>query len=108
MLKNFLKGKNKDAGRHQQDERSLLYKSLFEYLISCISVSSGAPQLIQLGMKVSNKRVEEVFNTYLLFEKYLITFETEKFTRNSLRENIRQRFPSILQDPIFNILFVSE
>jgi PAS domain S-box-containing protein len=71
-------------------------------------VSSGAPQLIQLGLKASGKKVEEVFNTYLLFEKYLITFEPERFTRQSLRESIRQRFPAILQDPIFNILFVSE
>lgn len=108
MLKKFLKGKNKDAGRPQQDARFHLYKSLFEYLISCISVSSDAPQLIQLGMKAPGRRVEEVFNTYLLFEKYFVTFEAERFTRDSFRESVRQRFPSILEIPIFNILFVPE
>jgi len=108
MIRHLLKSKNKDAVRQHSDARSRLYKGLFEYLISCISVSSAAPQLIQLGLKASGKRVEEVFNTYLLFEKYLITFEPELFSRESLRERIRQRFPGILQDPIFNILFVSE
>jgi len=108
MIRHLLKTKNKGAVRDNPDARSRIYKSLFEYLISCISVSSGAPQLIQLGLKASGKKVEEVFNTYLLFEKYLITFDQERFTRVSLRESIRQRFPAILQDPIFNILFVSE
>ena len=108
MLKNFLKAKIKSEVRPQQDARTLLYRSLFEYLISCISVSSDAPQLIQLGMKAPNKRVEEVFNTYLLFEKYLVTFDAERFNRDSIRESIRQRFPAILEDPIFNILFVPE
>jgi len=108
VLKNFLKTKNKKAVRHSQDGRSHLYKMLFGYLISCIPVSASAPQLIQLGLKVSGKKVEEVFNIYLLFEKYLTTFEPERFKRETLRESIRQRFPAILQEPIFNILFVPE
>ena len=108
MLKHLLKTKNKNGVRHQSDARSRLYKSLFEYLISCISVSADAPQLIQLGLKASGRKVEEVFNTYLLFEKYFITFEPHRFTRQSLRESIRQRFPGILQEPIFNMLFISE
>jgi PAS domain S-box-containing protein len=114
MLKNLLKarnrsaGKNKGAVRASSDARSHLYKVLFDYLISCIPATATAPQLIQLGNKVPGKKVEEVFNTYLLFEKYLTTFEAERFTRNSLRESVRQRFPGILQEPIFNILFVPE
>jgi PAS domain S-box-containing protein len=114
MLKNLLKARNKSAGkdkgaiRANSDARLHLYKVLFDYLISCIPATATAPQLIQLGNKVSGKKVEEVFNTYLLFEKYLTTFEAERFTRNSLRESVRQRFPGILQEPIFNILFVPE
>jgi PAS domain S-box-containing protein len=108
VLKNFLRSKNKGAVRGNPDARSHLYKSLFEYLISCIPATATAPQLIQLGHKVSGKKVEEVFNTYLLFEKYLTTFESEQFTRELLRERVRQRFPGILQDFIFNILFVPE
>jgi len=114
MLKNLLKarnrsaGKNKGAVRASSDARSHLYKVLFDYLIFCIPATATAPQLIQLGNKVPGKKVEEVFNTYLLFEKYLTTFEAERFTRNSLRESVRQRFPGILQEPIFNILFVPE
>jgi len=108
MLKNLLKTKHKKAVRHNSDARSHLYKVLFEYLISCIPASASATQLVQLGHKVPEKKKEEVFNTYLLFEKYLTAFQSEQFTRASLRENIRQRFPGILQEPIFNILFVSE
>jgi len=114
MLKKLLKarnrsaGKNKGAVRANSDARSHLYKILFDYLISIIPATATAPQLIQLGNKASGKKVEEVFNIYLLFEKYLTTFEAEQFTRDSLRESVRQRFPGILQEHIFNILFVPE
>jgi len=114
MLKNLLKAKNRNAGKNKgavranSDARSHLYKALFDYLISCIPATATAPQLIQLGSKASGKKVEEVFSTYLLFEKYLTTFEAELFTRESLRESVRQRFPGILQEQIFNILFVPE
>ncbi|HVU53428.1 MAG TPA: response regulator [Puia sp.] len=108
MLKKFLKGKNKSAVRANSDARSRLYRCLFDYLISCIPVTATAPQLIELGYKASGKKVEEVFNTYLLFEKYLTTFQSEQFTRDILRESVRQRFPAILQDAIFNTLFVPE
>jgi len=100
---------NKDAVRPQADTLTPLYKDLFEFLISCLSSPSNTQQLIQLGTKAPGKDAEEVFNTYLLFEKYLTSFEQgEVFTRQSLRGSIRQRFPGILQEPIFNILFVSE
>jgi len=114
MLKKLLNarnrsaGKNKGAVRANSDARSHLYKMLFDYLISIIPATATAPQLIQLGNKASGKKVEEVFNIYLLFEKYLTTFEAEQFTRDSLRESVRQRFPGILQEHIFNILFVPE
>jgi len=114
MLRNLLKGKNRSAGKNKgairanSDARSHLYKALFDYLISCIPATATAPQLVQLGSKASGKKVEEVFNTYLLFEKYLTTFESEQFTRDSLREKVRQRFPGVLQEAIFNILFVPE
>ncbi|HXO75238.1 MAG TPA: histidine kinase dimerization/phospho-acceptor domain-containing protein, partial [Puia sp.] len=71
---------------------------------------ANAEQLIQLGHKSAGKDAEEVFHTYLLFEKYLTSFELiEQPTRKSLRERVRQRFPALLHDgSIFNILFVSE
>jgi PAS domain S-box-containing protein len=110
MLKNFLKGKGRLSVASKTDDQSALYQSLFEFLIGCISVPANAQQLIQLGYKAARKGAEEVFHIYLLFEKYLTSFEgTEKHTRKSLRESIRQRFPVLLQDgSIFNILFVSE
>ncbi|HEY4108951.1 hybrid sensor histidine kinase/response regulator [Puia sp.] len=109
MLKQLLKGRGKPAASRRSDKESALYKALFEFLISSITVPADAEQLIQLGNKAATKGDEEVFHTYLLFEKYLASFEQERNTRKSLRERVRQRFPVLLEDgSIFNILFVSE
>ena len=86
-----------------------LYKALFEFLIRQISDPRKAEQLIQLGHASCEKTTEEVFHTYLLFEKYLTSFEQATYyDRISLREGVRMRFPAILQQSIFHLLFVSE
>jgi len=110
MLKNLLRGKTRSRPVRGRNDQSALYRTLFEFLIGCISVPANAEQLIQLGHKSTGKDAEEVFHTYLLFEKYLTSFElVERHTRKSLRERVRQRFPALLHDgSIFNILFVSE
>ena len=110
MLKNLLKGRGRSGPLRGRNDQSALFHALFDFLISCISVPANAEQLIQLGHKSAGKDAEEVFHTYLLFEKYLTSFELiEQPTRKSLRERVRQRFPALLHDgSIFNILFVSE
>jgi len=110
MLKNFLKGMGRSSVLPRVEDQSALYQSLFDFLIGCISAPANAQQLIQLGYKAAKKDAEEVFHAYLLFEKYLTSFElSEKLTRRPLREGIRQRFPALLNEgSIFNILFVSE
>src|ERR1700754_1796871 len=106
MLKQLLKGRGKPSLPRRSDKESALYKALFEFLISCITEPANAEQLIQLGSKAAGKDTEEVFHTYLLFEKYLTSFEQEQYNRRSLRERVRQRFPVLLQEgSIFNILF---
>jgi len=110
MLKQLLKGRGRSPAARRSGDQSALYKTLFEFLIGCISVPANAEQLIQLGYKSAGKSAEEVFHTYLLFEKYLTSFEqVDQQNRRSLRERVRQRFPVLLTDgSIFNILFVSE
>jgi len=109
MLQKLLKGRGKPALPRRSDKESALYKALFEFLISCITVPANAEQLIQLGSKAAGKGEDEVFHTYLLFEKYLTSFEQAQNNRKSLRERVRQRFPVLLHEgSIFNILFVSE
>src|SRR6201996_1230781 len=110
MLKQLLKGRGRLPAARRSGDQSALYRALFEFLISCISVPSNAEQLIQLGFKSASKSVEEVFHTYLLFEKYLTSFEqADQQNRRSLRERVRQRFPALLHEgSIFHILFVSE
>ncbi|MHA4809860.1 hybrid sensor histidine kinase/response regulator [Flavitalea flava] len=107
MLKNFLKPRNKGSV-HREELHSNLYKALFTFLTGRITTPGNAEQLIQLGEKSTHKKAEDVFHTYLLFEKYLTSFEQMHNSRQSLRESIRQRFPGLLQEPIFNLLFVSE
>ncbi|HEY4290998.1 MAG TPA: ATP-binding protein [Puia sp.] len=110
MLKNLLKGRGRSGRLRGHNDQSALFRALFDFLIDCISVPANAEQLIQLGRKAAGKDAEEAFHTYLLFEKYLTSFELiEQPTRKSLRERVRQRFPALLHDgSIFNILFVSE
>jgi PAS domain S-box-containing protein len=110
MLKQLLKGRGRSPAARRPGDQSALYKALFDFLISCISVPAKAEQMIQLGHKAAGKGADDVFHTYLLFEKYLTSFEqAEVHTRKSLRERIRQRFPVLLEEgSIFNILFVSE
>jgi len=110
MLKQLLKGRGRSPAARRSGDQSALYRALFEFLVSCISTPSNAEQLIQLGFKSAGKSAEEVFHTYLLFEKYLTSFEqVDQQNRKSLRERVRQRFPVLLTDgSIFNILFVSE
>jgi hypothetical protein len=109
MLKQLLKGRGRSPAARRPGDQSALYKALFDFLISCISVPAKAEQMIQLGHKVAGKGADDVFHTYLLFEKYLTSFEqAEVHTRKSLRERIRQRFPVLLEEgSIFTILFVS-
>src|ERR1700742_1029005 len=107
MLKQLLKGRKRSPAARKPGDKSALYRALFEFLISCISVPVNAEQLIQLGLKSSGKSAEEVFHAYLLFEKYLTSFEqVEQQNRRSLRERDRQRFPILLEEGlIFHILF---
>ncbi|HEY6901932.1 MAG TPA: ATP-binding protein [Puia sp.] len=110
MLKKLLRVRARPRTGRGRSDQSALFRALFDFLIDCISVPANAEQLIQLGHKAVGKDAEEVFHTYLLFEKYLTSFELiEQHTRKSLRERVRQRFPALLHDgSIFNILFVSE
>src|ERR1700744_1206043 len=110
MLKQLLKGRGRSPAARRSGDQSALYRALFEFLISCISVPANAEQLIQLGYKSAGKSAEEVFHAYLLFEKYLTSFEqVDQQNRKSLRERVRQRFPVLLhEESIFTILFVSE
>jgi PAS domain S-box-containing protein len=108
-LKNLLQFMKAGPTRPQDEANRSLFKGLFEFLINQISDPRNAEQLVQLGLTSFDKNTEEVFNTYLLFEKFLTSFEQETYyDRQSLREGVRLRFPSILQEPIFHLLFVSE
>jgi PAS domain S-box-containing protein len=109
MLKKILNRRKASSLQHEENPRTQLFGALIPYLIQLISMPGNAEQLIQLGRKSIGKNAEDVFHAYLLFEKYLTSFEQEGvYTRESLRESIRQRFPALLEEPLFNLLFVPE
>jgi PAS domain S-box-containing protein len=85
------------------------YQELFQFLVRQITVPKNAEQLIQLGSKVHRKKPDEIFHTYLLFEKYICTFEPEqKYTRQTLRESIADHFPALKSSDPFSILFLGD
>lgn len=84
-------------------------QELFQFLIRQITVPKNAEQLIQLAGKAHLKTPDEVFHTYLLFEKYICTFEPEqRFTRETLRESIGTHFPELRNQDPFSILFLGD
>ena len=88
---------------------SSLYPELFQFLIRQITVPRNAEQLIQLGHKAHNKKPDEIFHIYLLFEKYISSFEPEqKYTSQSLRQEICRLFPDLIKTDPFSILFLSD
>ncbi|MET0299416.1 MAG: ATP-binding protein, partial [Flavitalea sp.] len=88
---------------------NLLYEELFRFLISRISVPQSAEQLIQVGEKAHHKDNEEVFRTFLLFEKYLVALEPKnKFTTDTLRTEVFRRFPGLAELYPFRILILDD
>jgi PAS domain S-box-containing protein len=108
-VKNLLHFKKNANAAAAADTHAPVYRAFFDFLINQISDPRNAEQLIELGHKSVGKTTEEVFHVYLLFEKYLTSFEQDThYDRESLREGIRLRFPAILQETIFHLLFLSE
>jgi PAS domain S-box-containing protein len=86
-----------------------LYQNLFQFLRNQITVPRNAEQLIQLSHKSGFNNNEEAFHTYLLFEKYICTFEPEqKFTPQLLRHEIARSFPDLKNKDPFPILFLTD
>ncbi|HEU0064450.1 MAG TPA: hypothetical protein VFQ58_05440, partial [Flavisolibacter sp.] len=98
--KNKIQADSADAG---------LYKELFIFLSNLISRPENAEQLLQIGSRVHHKSPDEVFHTYILFEKYICSFEREqKHNPTTLRNLIKEKFPQLAGKEPFNILFVSD
>jgi PAS domain S-box len=88
---------------------AILYKDLFSYLTSLITRPENAEQLIQIGSRAHQKSPDEVFHTYVLFEKYINSFErNQKYTPAVLRDLIKDNFPELASREPFNILFIND
>src|SRR5689334_18758255 len=86
-----------------------LYKDLFSYLTSIITRPENAEQLIQIGSRAHQKSPDEVFHTYILFEKYISSFErNQKYTPAYLRTLIKEHLPQLSEKEPFNILFIND
>jgi PAS domain S-box-containing protein len=85
------------------------FEPLFDFLIREISVPKQAERLIAVGKKVKGKPADELLRIYISFEHYLTNLDPEqKYTKEKLRNSVKQKFPDLIQDPYFVILFSPE
>lgn len=85
------------------------FDQLFDFLIKEISVPKQAERLIAVGRKVKGKPVDELIRNYISFEHHLITLDPEqKYDQEKLRAIVKQRFPDLLQNEHFALLFEPE
>jgi len=83
--------------------------ALFDFLAKEISAPKNAENIIEMGRQAARKDSEELLPVYLLFESYLCNFDREvKYTRESLRQTIRNKFSFLSGDPFFSLLFLEE
>lgn len=85
------------------------FEPLFDFLIREISVPKQAERLIAVGKKAKGKPADELLRIYISFEHYLTNLDPEqKYTTEKLRNAVKSRFPDLIQDPFFAILFAPE
>ena len=88
---------------------SVDFSALFDFLTREISVARNAENIILMAKQATRKNSEDLLSIYLLFESYLCNFDpAAKYTRESLRQTIRNKFSLVSNDPFFSILFLSE
>jgi PAS domain S-box-containing protein len=82
---------------------------VFDFLVREISVPKQNEQLIAVAKKAKNKSTADLLPDYFLLERYLINLDPEqKYTQQSLRDVLKQRFDWLTQDPYFCVLFLPD
>ena len=62
-----------------------------------------------MANEAARKNSEDLLSIYLLFESHICNFDpAEKYSRESLRGTIRNKFSFLSHDPFFSILFLNE
>ncbi len=88
---------------------SVDFSALFDFLTREITVSRNADNIILMARQATRKNSEDLLSIYLLFESYLCNFDPAgKYTQESLRQTISNKFPLVSHDPFFSILFLNE
>src|SRR5687768_10559921 len=82
---------------------------LFDFLIKEITIPRKAANIISLARQAGKKDAEELLSIYLLVESHLCNIDPEqKYNRESLRDTIAYRFPYLVADDYFSILFLAD
>jgi PAS domain S-box-containing protein len=84
------------------------WDGLFKFLVNHVSDPFNAKELVQVGKQGSRKTKQERFQTYLLFERYLINLNQKKYTKKELRGKLLKDFSFLQEDPVFRILFLPD
>ncbi|HYJ37940.1 MAG TPA: response regulator [Chitinophagaceae bacterium] len=98
------------AKRSEAEKGNIVdFSALFDFLAKEISVPRNAEHIIRMARQAVRKNSEDQLSIYLLFESHLCNFDPEKkYTRESLRQTTSTKFPFLLNDPFFSILFLDE
>ncbi|RXK83868.1 PAS domain-containing hybrid sensor histidine kinase/response regulator [Filimonas effusa] len=82
---------------------------VFDFLAKEISVPRQNEQLIAVARRAGEKHAAALLPDYFLLERYLTNLDPEqKYTQQSLREVLRQRFEWLTKDPYFSVLFLHD
>jgi PAS domain S-box-containing protein len=101
----FFSGKKSAADK----ANSVDFSALFDFLSKEISIPRNAENIILMARQATRKNSEHLLPIYLLFESHLCNFDPEqKYTRESLRLTISNKFPLLTSEPFFSILFLNE
>src|SRR5688500_14770407 len=101
----FFSGKKSAADK----ANSVDFSALFDFLSKEISIPRNAENIILMAREATRKNSEHLLPIYLLFESHLCNFDPEqKYTRESLRLTISNKFPLLTSEPFFSILFLNE
>lgn len=97
------------AGHQEETPAAHSLAQVFEFLAREISVPRQNEQLIAMTRRAKDKTSASLLPDYFLLERYLINLDPEqKYTQQSLRDSLKQRFHWLTTDPYFCVLFLPD
>src|SRR5205085_12477881 len=105
----FSKLFSSDRSAQGKNDSSADLSELFDFLIREITIPKKASSIIAMAKEADKRKPDELLSIYLLLESHLCNFDPEqKYNRDTLRVLIAERFPRLVSDKYFSILFLTD